>query len=129
MEKITCFSDLKFYYVVVYESVEATLSDYQVTFNEMELSKIINDVVFEFADREFEMKDLKIAALKRALDQLNKKEGIEMEELEVRILEAINAMDEEIRNGLYDVYLESNGNLWFVDSGMATIRVPKKWRK
>lgn len=28
-------------------------------------------------------------------------------------------MDEEIRNGLYDVYEESDGKLWFVDSGMA----------
>lgn len=39
--------------------------------------------------------------------------------LEERILKSLAEMDEEIRNGLYDVYLESNGNLWFVDSGMA----------
>ena len=40
-------------------------------------------------------------------------------ELENKILTYIDEMDEEIRNGLYDVYLESNGNLWFTDSGMA----------
>ena len=39
--------------------------------------------------------------------------------LEDKIKQYISEMDEEIRNGLYDVYLESNGNLWFVDSGMA----------
>ena len=39
--------------------------------------------------------------------------------LEERILKAIAEIDEEIRNGLYDVYEESDGNLWFVDSGMA----------
>ncbi|MGX7098377.1 hypothetical protein ACWOBH_00030 [Globicatella sanguinis] len=39
--------------------------------------------------------------------------------LEERILKSLAEMDEEIRGGLYDVYLESNGNLWFVDSGMA----------
>ena len=38
--------------------------------------------------------------------------------LEERILKAIAEMDEEIRNGLYDVYEESDGNLWFMDSGM-----------
>ncbi|MGX7099581.1 hypothetical protein ACWOBH_06160 [Globicatella sanguinis] len=119
MEKITCFSDLKYYYVVVFESVKATLSDYQVTFNEMELAKIINDVVFQFADKEFEMKDLKIAALKRALEKLNKKEGIEMLKLGDRINKYISEMDEEIRNRLYDVYEESDGTLWFVESGMA----------
>lgn len=39
--------------------------------------------------------------------------------LEERILKALAEMDEEIRGSLYDVYEESNGNLWFVDSGMA----------
>lgn len=39
--------------------------------------------------------------------------------LEEKILKALSVMDEEIRYCLYDVYLESNGNLWFVDSGMA----------
>ena len=39
--------------------------------------------------------------------------------LEERILKSLAETDEEIRGGLYDVYLESNGNLWFVDSGMA----------
>ena len=38
--------------------------------------------------------------------------------LEERILKSLAEMDEEIRNELYDVYLESNGNLWFMDSGM-----------
>lgn len=38
--------------------------------------------------------------------------------LEERILKVIAEMDEEIRNGLYDVYEESDGNLWFMDSGM-----------
>ena len=38
--------------------------------------------------------------------------------LEGRILKALSEMDEEIRNGLYDVYEESDGNLWFMDSGM-----------
>lgn len=39
--------------------------------------------------------------------------------LEERILKALAEMDEEIRDGLWDVYEESDGNLWFVDSGMA----------
>ena len=39
--------------------------------------------------------------------------------LEERILKVLSEMDEEIRNGLYDVYEESDGNLWFMDSGMA----------
>ena len=39
--------------------------------------------------------------------------------LEERILKALAEMDEEIRGGLWDVYEESDGNLWFVDSGMA----------
>ena len=39
--------------------------------------------------------------------------------LEERILKAIAEMDEEIRGGLWDVYEESEGNLWFTDSGMA----------
>lgn len=119
MEKITSFSDLKYYYVVVYESLEATLSDYQVVFNEIELPKIINDAVFEFANKEFEIKDLKVAALKRALDKFYKKEGIEMTKLQDRINKYISEMDEEVRNCLYDVYEESNGTLWFVESGMA----------
>ena len=38
--------------------------------------------------------------------------------LEERILKALSEMDEAIRNGLYDVYEESDGNLWFMDSGM-----------
>lgn len=39
--------------------------------------------------------------------------------LEERILKALAEMDEELRDCLWDVYEESDGNLWFVDSGMA----------
>lgn len=38
--------------------------------------------------------------------------------LEDKIKKYINEMDEEIRNGLYDVYEESDGKLWFMESGM-----------
>lgn len=39
--------------------------------------------------------------------------------LEDKILNALAGVDADIRGGLYDVYLESNGDLWLVDSGMA----------
>ena len=55
--------------------------------------------------------------VEQALKLIKFQEGMNMT-LEERILKAVAEMDEEIRGGLWDVYEESEGNLWFTDSGM-----------
>ena len=43
---------------------------------------------------------------------------VNQEDLTVRIKEAINDLDEEIANDLYDAYIQTNGLIWLEDSGM-----------
>ena len=44
---------------------------------------------------------------------------VNQDDLEVRIKEAIDDLDKEIADNLYDAYIQTNGLIWLEDSGMA----------
>lgn len=51
---------------------------------------------------------------------------VNQDDLKVRIQEALEDLDEEIKNTLYDAYIQKDGFIWLEPSGMAYLGDDKK---